>query len=77
MDDYITVSPGEFDMSGFQVTRGGFLNAHNSPTILISYNKIKFSMEMLTEVFKNQYIELLIHPKREEIGNKTDHKSQP
>lgn len=47
MDDYITVSPGEFDMSGFQVTRGEFLNAHNSPTILISYNKIKFSMECL------------------------------
>ena len=40
-DDYITVSPGEFDMSGFQVTRGEFLNAHNSPTILISYVKIK------------------------------------
>lgn len=68
MDDYITVSPGEFDMSGFQVTRGEFLNAHNSPTILISYNKIKFSMECLRKFSKIQYIELLIHPKEKKLA---------
>ena len=67
-DDYITVSPGEFDMSGFQVTRGEFLNAHNSPTILISYNKIKFSIECLRKFAKIQYVELLIHPKDKKLA---------
>ena len=67
-DGYITVSPGEFDMSGFQVTRGEFLNSHNSPTILISYNKIKFSMECLRKFPKVQYIELLIHPKDKKLA---------
>ena len=67
-DDYITVSPGEFDMSGFQVTRGEFLNAHNSPTILISYNKIKFSIECLRKFAKIQYIEILIHPKDKKLA---------
>ena len=55
-------------MSGFQVTRGEFLNAHNSPTILISYNKIKFSMECLRKFSKIQYIELLIHPKEKKLA---------
>lgn len=67
-DDYVTVSPGEFDMSGFQVTRGEFLNSHNSPTILISYNKIKFSMECLRKLSKTQYIEMLIHPVERKIA---------
>ena len=66
--EYITVSPGEFDMSGFQVTRGEFLNAHNSPTILISYNKIKFSIECLRKFSKTQYIELLIHPTEKKLA---------
>jgi DNA invertase Pin-like site-specific DNA recombinase len=67
-DEYITVSPGEFDMSGFQVTRGEFLNAHNSPTILISYNKIKFSIECLRKFSKTQYIEILIHPTEKKLA---------
>ena len=67
-DDYITVSPGEFDMSGFQVTRGEFLNAHNSPTILISYNKIKFSIECLRKFAKIQYIEIISHPKDKKLA---------
>ena len=55
-------------MSGFQVTRGEFLNAHNSPTILISYNKIKFSIECLRKFSKTQYIELLIHPTEKKLA---------
>ena len=66
---FFSGNPGTFsNMSGFQVTRGEFLNAHNSPTILISYNKIKFSIECLRKFSKTQYIEILIHPTEKKLA---------
>src|SRR5699024_10034643 len=55
------VSPGDFDLRGFEITRAQFLNPHDKPYILITHKILKFNLIALQKFHDIDYIELLIH----------------
>lgn len=58
----IPIEKGDFDLRGFEVTRGEFFDSHQRPTITFAEKKIKFSTDCVRRFGANNYVELLINP---------------
>ncbi len=59
----ITIEAGDFDMRGFQVTRGEFLESYRAPSMIFNDRTLKFSTECVRKFPNTKYVELLFHPR--------------
>ena len=58
----VTVSPGDFDMRGFEVARTEFFEAARRPTVVFGDKKVKFGVEIVRTFAENSYVELMVNP---------------
>lgn len=58
----ITLSPGDFDMRGFEIARSEFFDNHLRPYVLFQDKKVKFSAACVRAFGKDNCVELLVNP---------------
>lgn len=58
----ISVEAGDFDLRGFEVTRGEFFDNPRQPHATICHKNIQFNTTCVRKFGKQNYIELLINP---------------
>lgn len=58
----IAVEAGDFDLRGFEVTRGEFFDNPRQPHAMISHKNIQFNTICVRKFGNQNYIELLINP---------------
>lgn len=58
----ITLSPGDFDMRGFEIARSEFFDNNLRPYVLFQDKKVKFSAACVRAFGKDNCVELLVNP---------------
>ena len=58
----VTVKPGDFDFSGYEIARLDFLDTFRTPSVTFYDRTIKFSSECTNRLHTDGWVELLVHP---------------
>ena len=62
-DSYqVEVNEGDFDLSGFEVTRAEYIDTQIKTRLTLTASSIKFSMGCINKLPEAGYVELLVHP---------------
>ena len=58
----VSVEPGDFDFSGYEIARLDFFDTGNTPSVTFYDRTIKFSAECTNRLQSDGRVELLVHP---------------
>lgn len=58
----VSVEPGDFDFSGYEIARLDFFDTANTPSVTFYDRTIKFSAECTNRLQSDGRVELLVHP---------------